>query len=367
MAATPVPVGIIGCGFISGIYLETCRRMRVLEPVACADLVMGRAEVAAREHGLRACTVEELLANPRIELVINLTVPKAHAEVDLAAIAAGKSVYQEKPLAVTRADGRRVLDAARERGVLVGSAPDTFLGAGAQTCRKLIDAGAIGKPVAATAFLLCAGHESWHPDPEFYYQVGGGPMLDMGPYYLTALVNLLGPIRRVTGSARISFPQRTITSQKKRGRKIPVETPTHLAAVMDFACGAVVTVVMSFDTQKHTLPRIEIYGSEGTLSVPDPDRFGGPVRIGRRRQEWEDVELTHGYAANSRGVGAADLAMALRGRRGHRASGELSYHVLDAILAVAEASSSGRHVELGSICERPAPLPTGLADGELDA
>ena len=206
MAVEPVRTGIVGCGNICGIYLKNCKAMEVLDLVACADIVMDRAEAAAKEHGIEARSVEDLLADPRIELIVNLTVPKAHAEVDLAAIAAGKSAYQEKPLAVTREDGRKVLEAASKAGVLVGGAPDTFMGAGIQTCRKLIDDGAIGRPVAASAFMLCGGHESWHPDPEFYYEPGGGPMLDMGPYYLTALVNLLGPVRRVTGSTQISFP-----------------------------------------------------------------------------------------------------------------------------------------------------------------
>ena len=366
MAREPVKAGIVGCGNISEIYLKNCKAMEILDLVACADLVSERAEAAAAKHGIEARSVEALLADPEIELVVNLTIPKAHAEVDLAAIAAGKCAYQEKPLAITRENGRKVLEAARDAGVLVGGAPDTFLGAGIQTCRKLIDDGAIGQPVAVSAFMLCAGHESWHPDPEFYYELGGGPMLDMGPYYLTALVNLLGPICRVTGSTQISFPERTITSDKKKGKKIVVETPTHHAGVMDFASGVVGTIITSFDVQAHTLPCIEIYGSEGTLGVPDPNGFGGPVRLRRRGQDWQEVALTHGYAENGRGVGAADLAMALRTGRKHRASGELNFHVLDVMLAFEDASKTGKHVELDSGCERPAAMPTGLAFGQLD-
>ncbi len=366
MAVEPVRMGIVGCGNISGVYLKNCKAMEVLDLVACADIVMDRAEAAAKEHGIEARSVEDLLADPRIELIVNLTVPKAHAAVDLAAIAAGKSAYQEKPLAVTRQDGREVLEAARQAGVLVGGAPDTFMGAGIQTCRKLIDDGEIGRPVAATAFMLCGGHESWHPDPEFYYEPGGGPMLDMGPYYLTALVNLLGPVRRVTGSTQISFPERTITSEKKHGKRIVVETPTHHAGVMDFESGAVGTIITSFDVQAHSLPRIEIYGSQASLSVPDPNGFGGPVRIRRRGEDWQEVELTHGYAENGRGVGAADLAMAFRTGRKHRACGELNYHVLDVMLAFEDASKTGRHVELESTCERPAAMPAGLELGQID-
>ena len=230
----------------------------------------------------------------------------------------------------------------------------------------LIDDGWIGAPVAATAFMLCHGHEGWHPDPEFYYEVGGGPMFDMGPYYLT--VALLGPVRRVTGSATISFPERVITSQPKSGKRVKVETPTHLAGVLDFKAGAVATIVTSFDVWAADVPRIEIYGTEGSLSVPDPNGFGGPVKVRRAgAAEWSDVPLTHGYAENSRGIGVADMANALRSGRPHRASGELAYHILDIMHAVHDASAEGRHIELKSTCERPAPLPLGLRPGTLDA
>jgi predicted dehydrogenase len=244
-----VKVGIIGCGNISGIYLKNCTQtFEILEVAACADLIHERAQAQAREYGVpKACSVEELLQDPKIEIVLNLTTPKAHYEVSKAALEAGKHVYVEKPLAVAREDGQAILELAKSKNLLVGCAPDTFLGAGLQTCRKLIDDGWIGEPVAATAFMTCHGHESWHPDPEFYYEIGGGPMLDMGPYYLTALISLLGPVDRVTGSSRITFPERTITSQPKYGKQIKVETPTHIAGVIDFASGAVGTIITSFD------------------------------------------------------------------------------------------------------------------------
>ncbi|MBI2941042.1 MAG: Gfo/Idh/MocA family oxidoreductase [Chloroflexi bacterium] len=363
-----VKIGIVGCGTISATYLRVARTFEVLDVVACADILVERAQARAAEYGVpTACTVEELLADPSIEVVVNLTIPRAHGEVALAAIAAGKSVYNEKPLAVTREEGQRILRGARERGVRVGCAPDTFLGGGIQTCRKLIDDGQIGEPVAAVAFMLGHGHESWHPDPDFYYQPGGGPMFDMGPYYLTALVNLIGPVRRVTGSARVTFPERTITSQPRYGTKIIVNTPTHIAGVMDFANGAVGTIITSFDVWGHNLPRIEVYGTEGSLSVPDPNGFGGPVRLRRLRgPEWTDVPLTHGYTENTRSLGVADLACALRSGRPHRASGDLAYHVLDVMHAFHDASREGRHVELASTCDRPAPLPVGLSAGTLD-
>ncbi len=364
----PVNVGVIGCGTISSIYLKNIPTFEILNIVACADLDMERARARAAEYGVpKACSVEELLADPQIELVINLTIPQAHAEVAMAALEAGKSVYNEKPLAVTREDGRRMLALAKNKGLLVGGAPDTFLGGGIQTCRRLIDEGAIGEPVAATAFMLSPGHERWHPSPEFYYQVGGGPMFDMGPYYLTALIALLGPVRRVTGSARITRPERTITSQPKYGQTITVEVPTHVAGVLDFAAGPVATIVTSFDVWAGMPPPIEVYGTAGSLVVPDPNTFGGPVLLRRAgEKEWAEVPLSHGYTENSRGLGVADMAYALRTGRPHRASGELTYHVLDLMHAFHDASEGDRHVYPESTCERPAPLPTGLAPGQLD-
>ena len=361
-------MGIVGCGTISGIYLKNARILEMIEVVACADIIPERAKARAEEFGVpRACTVDELLADPEIEIVVNLTVPKAHAEVALRAVRAGKSVYNEKPLTTERDEGKLLLKEAKERGVLVGGAPDTFLGAGIQTCRKLIDDGWIGEPVAATAFMLSHGHESWHPDPAFYYQRGGGPMFDMGPYYLTALVTLIGPVVRVTGSTRITFPERTITSKPKYGQKITVETPTHIAGVMDFANGAMGTIVTSFDVWGGNVPHIEIYGTEGTLSVPDPNGFGGPVRVRKAgSRDWTEVPHTHGYSENSRGLGVADMAYALRTGRKHRANGELAYHVLDIMHAFEEASVKGEHVRLESSCERPAPLPVALPYGQLD-
>lgn len=364
----PVKIGIIGCGTISGIYLKNAKILEAVEVVACADLILERAKARAQEFDVpKACTVEALLADPEIEIVVNLTIPKAHGEVALQAVRAGKSVYNEKPLTTERDEAKELLGEAKRRGVLVGGAPDTFMGAGIQTCRKLIDDGWIGEPVAATAFMLSRGHESWHPDPAFYYQRGGGPMFDMGPYYLTALISLIGPVARVTGLARATFPERIITSKPKYGEKITVETPTHIAGVMDFANGAVGTIVTSFDVWGGNVPCIEIYGTEGTLSVPDPNTFGGPVRIRRAgAKEWHEVPLTHGYSENSRGLGVADMAYALRTGRPHRASGELAYHVLDIMHAFHDASEKGAHIELESTCRRPAALPMGLRHGQLD-
>ncbi len=367
--STPVKVGLIGCGNISNIYFKAGKTFEMIDIVACADLLIERAQAKAEEHGIpKACTVDELLADPEIEIVMNLTIPKAHAEVAFKVIDAGKSVHNEKPLAVTREDGQKMLDMAKKKGVRVGCAPDTFMGAGIQTCRKLIDEGWIGEPVGATCFMMCPGHESWHPDPDFYYQVGGGPLFDMGPYYLTALVNLLGPVARVSGATRKTYPERLITSEAKFGTKITVNTPTHISTSLDFANGAIATMIMSFDIWAHQLPCIEIYGTQGTIVVPDPNGFGGVIKVRRgRAQDWSLMPHAFGYAENSRGIGVADMAYGLRSGRQHRANGELAYHVLDIMHSVLESSDQGKHMKVASTCERPAPLPMGLREGTLDA
>ncbi len=356
-----VKLGIIGCGKISGIYLKRCKEFDILSVVACSDLVRERAEAAAKEYSIpRSCTVDDMLADPEIEIIVNLTVPQSHAEVSISALEAGKNVYVEKPLAVEREQGQHMLQLAKEKRLLVGAAPDTFLGGGLQTCRKLIDDGWIGEPIGATAFLLIPGHESWHPDPEFYYKKGGGPMFDMGPYYLTALLSLLGPVKRVTGSDRITAVERTITSQPKYGQKIKVEVPTHVAGIFEFASGVIGTIITSFDVKGTQLPRVEIYGSRATLSVPDPNTFGGPVQIFcPDEKQWQKIPLTHGYAENYRGLGVADMASAIREGRKNRASGKMAYHVLDIMHAFHDASRTGRHIELQSSCERPEPLQIG--------
>lgn len=354
----PVKVGVVGCGNISDIYFQTAKRLDILEVAVCADLNLERAQTKAAEHGIpKACSVAELLADPDIRIVVNLTIPKAHFEVCQAALDAGKHTYVEKPLALTREQGQTLLKTAKAKNLRVGGAPDTFLGAGLQACRKVIDDGLIGEPVAATAFMLGHGHETWHPDPEFYYKPGGGPLFDMGPYYLTALVALMGPITRIAGSAQKSFPERTITSRPKHGQTITVETPTHIAGTADFAGGAVATLITSFDVWSSTLPPIEIHGTLGSLSVPDPNGFGGTVRVNRGGEGWEDVPLTHGFAENSRGLGVADLAYAIREDRPARASGDLTYHVLEAMWGFLDSSEQSRYYAMQSTVERPAAMP----------
>jgi predicted dehydrogenase len=354
-------VGVIGCGKISGIYLENGAVFDDVEMVACSDLVLERAVAQAEAYGVtKACTPEELLADEEVEIVLNLTVPTVHAEVSMAALEAGKHVYTEKPLAVSLKDGRRMLDLAEERDLLIGCAPDTFLGGGLQTCRKVVDEGTIGEPVAVTAFMLNHGPEDWHPNPDFFYQPGAGPMFDLGPYYLSTLTTLMGPVRRVTGSARVTFPERKITSEPHAGASITVNTPTHVAGVMDFEGGPVGTLVTTFDVWSEDQSRIDLYGTEGTLSLPDPNTFGGPVRLWRSGENaWSEIPLTHPYTENSRGLGLADMAQALRSGRQPRASGELGMHVLEVIHAFLDSSERGEHVEVDSTFERPEALPAG--------
>ena len=361
-------VGIIGCGVIAKVYADKLNALPFIDLVACADIDAERASAFAQENSIpRALSVDGLLADRDIDVVVNLTIPQAHVSVSRAAIDNGKSVFSEKPLALTVEEGRGLVAAARAANVRIGCAPDTFLGGGLQTCRGLIDSGAIGEPVAANGFMLSPGPEGWHPRPQIFYEYGAGPMFDMGPYYFTALVMLLGPARRITGSARITHTQRTIGSEPLKGQKIDVQVPTHVASVVDFVSGPVATLVTSFDVQASRNRWIEIYGTEGTLSVPDPNTFGGPVQIKRHsRDEWHDVPLTHGNAQQSRGIGLADMVRGAQLDRPHRASGELALHVLDLMESSIRASQLGAHVTLQTTCTRPAALPAGLPDDSLD-
>jgi len=358
-SSSRVRVGVVGCGVISGIYFQNLTKFAAVEVVACADLNPALPKAVAEKYpGIQAMTTEELLADSSIDIVLNLTQPKFHNQMMKAGVAAGKHVYGEKPLSVEFEEAAELMTLAEQAGVRVGCAPDTFLGAGIQTCREVIDSGAVGEPIGATAFFTSHGVESWHPAPGFYYERGGGPMLDMGPYYLTALVNLLGPAKSVSGSARISFPERTITSEPLNGTKIEVETPTHISGTVDFASGAIATVLTTFDTWGAKLPFIEIYGSEGSLSVPNPNNFGDPVQIlTRAKGEWEDVPYSRPFSENSRGLGVADMAASITAGEPHRASGALALHVLEALHAFTWSSDSGRRFDLTTTCDRPAPLP----------
>lgn len=349
-------IGMIGCGNIAAQYLASFPVLPDVELVAVADLDPERARALAAEHeGVRALTVDELLVDEAVDTVLNLTIPAAHAEIDLRAIAAGKNVYSEKPFAVDTADGAAVLAAAAEKGVLVGSAPDTVLGTGTQTARAVIDAGKIGTPVAATATMLTPGHERWHPNPDFYYTPGGGPLLDMGPYYIHALVTLLGPVSAVIGAGSRSRDEREIGSGPRAGQRIPVSIDTHITGVLVHASGALSTLVMSFDAVATSARPIEVHGTEGSLAVPDPNRFEGEVSLHRLGDEaWTDVPVSAGYADAGRGIGLQDMAV-----RGSdlRASGRLGQHALEIMNAVLASSASGARIEIASTVERPEAVP----------
>ncbi|MEM7331283.1 MAG: Gfo/Idh/MocA family oxidoreductase [Chloroflexota bacterium] len=362
----PLKVGVIGVGNISGIYLKNSKWLKDIDVVAVADLRMDAAKARADEYDIpQTMTVEEMLASDEIDLILNITNPNAHAQVALAAVSAGKSVYSEKPLTLTRDEGKAVLQKAAENNVLVGCAPDTFLGAGHQTARKLIDDGAIGTPVAASAFMMGWGMEMWHPNPEFYFKSGGGPMFDMGPYYLTDLIFMLGPVKQVTGMVTTGRKQRTITSQPLAGQIIDVEVPTHVTGLLEFESGAIGTIITSFDAAGANVPRIEIHGTAGSISVPDPNIFGGSVMLKKPGEDWAEVEHTHIYDENSRGLGLADMAAAIKNGRSHRANGELAYHVLDLMHAFHDAAEQQQHITIESSCKRPSPMPQGLAYGEV--
>ncbi|MCY4355445.1 MAG: Gfo/Idh/MocA family oxidoreductase [Truepera sp.] len=349
-------IGVIGAGDISSTYLRAGKLFPELAFQAVADLERDRADARAREFGIESVSVELLLANPDIDLILNLTTPAAHFEVSLAALEAGKGVYSEKPLAISMRDGKCLLERARSLGLPLGCAPDTFLGAGLQTCRSAIDKGLIGRPLAATAFFMSSGPESWHPNPYFFFQPGAGPLFDMGPYYLTALVHLVGGVRRVGAFAGAGRVERVAAS----GEVIPVNTPTHITTSLEHEGGAISTLVTSFDVQTSDLPRIEIYGTEGTLDVPDPNGFGGPARIRRGRDdEWEDLELINPYTEQSRGLGLAELIRAQSVGAPPRASSDLALHVLELMeLALASAESATALVP-STRPERPRPLAAG--------
>ncbi|QYC45225.1 1,5-anhydro-D-fructose reductase [Nonomuraea coxensis DSM 45129] len=354
----PLNVGVVGCGAISAQYLRTIDRLPGLRLAAVADLDPGRAAAAvAPWPGTPVLPVADLMADPGVDVVLNLTVPAAHAEVALQAIAAGKDVYCEKPLAANSADAARVLRAAEAAGVRVGCAPDTVLGTGTQTARKAVDDGLVGRPVAATATMVTPGHERWHPNPDFYYVPGGGPLLDMGPYYVTSLVTLLGPVTSVIGAASRLRGKRTIGSGPRRGEEIPVSVDTHVTGVLVHESGALSTLVMSFDAAATKAPNIEVHGERGSLVVPDPNHFDGVVRLsGVGDEGWRDLPESAGYVAAGRGVGLADLATTPAGQE-PRAGGTLAFHVLDVMESLLASAASGAAVTVASTCERPPAVP----------
>lgn len=373
-----VKLGIVGCGNISDAYLRGAARSELVAVKAVTDLVPELAAKRAREYGVAALSFEDLLADPEIAIVINLTVPLAHAETSHRAIEAGKHVYSEKPLAATFAEGRELAAAAQAKGVRIGCAPDTFFGAGHQAARYAIDEGAIGRVVGGAVCFAGPGMEGWHPNPSFFFKRGGGPVLDIGCYPITQLVNCIGPVASVVAHASRAQETRTVTSEPRRGEVIEVEVPTTVNGVLEFATGASVSFTVSWDIWKHARLPIEIYGAEGSLLNPDPNFFGGPTRISARNGDWRDLDLSAhpfgaptrknnagGDVADYRMVGVFDLACAIAAGRPHRASGDLALHVLEVMEALERSSVEGRRIRIATICERPAPVPLGAGEEVL--
>lgn len=370
----PIKLGIIGCGNISDAYLKGAARSKLIAVKSCTDLVPEAAKAKAATYGIAAVPLETMLADPEIDILINLTVPMAHAEVSHRAIEAGKHVYSEKPLAATLAEAREVTAAARAKGVRIGSAPDTFLGAGHQAVRRAIDEGRVGRIVAGAVCFATHGMESWHPNPTFFFKKGGGPVLDIGVYPVAQLVNLLGPVESVTSHASRGFQTRTVTASDSalRGQVIEVEVPTTVNGILAFANGANVAFTASWDIWKHTRQPIELYGTEGSILNPDPNFFGGTPRLSQEAGDWQDLpieahpfgvpnrELRSGaMVADYRIIGVLDMARAIREGRPHRANGDFALHVLEVLEALERSSVEGRHIRIESICERPEPVPLG--------
>jgi predicted dehydrogenase len=374
-ARSPLRVGVVGCGNISDIYLLNAPRFRDIVVTACADLNSKAAERQAERYAIDARSVEDLLKSDDVDIVLNLTIPEAHVGVSLQAIKAGKHVYSEKPLATRVTDGEAIVAAAKAKGLRVGAAPDTVLGAGIQEARALIDAGAIGKPLTGLAAVMSHGMEHWHPNPSFFFRPGAGPVFDMGPYYLSALVTLLGPVASVQAAGQIGFEERVVTTPTSpaQGESIKVETFTNVHALLDFASGAHVTLLASWDVWKHSISPIELHGQKASLRLPDPNWFGGNVLIAGKDEDWRTIHTdsktfgkknwpaTGPKFANDRGLGLADMARAIIDGRPHRASGDIALHVLAVMAGILEAATEGRRTPIALRCERPIPL------GEADA
>lgn len=362
MSELRTKVGIIGAGDIFPAYARGLKAQPGIELVAVADLRPEAAALGAAEAGIRACSLPGLLAG-EAEIIVNLTPPAVHRAVGEQVLAAGHHLYTEKPLAASFADGCALLEAAARAGRQIGCAPDTFLGAAGQAARAWVDGGQLGRIVAGQANMMERGPDDWHPNPTFFYGPGAGPLLDMGVYYLSQLVQLLGPVGRVSGMARTSWRTRVVPRGLRQGERIAVHTPTHVVAGLDFESGAFVTLTTSFDVWKHQAPQLELYGELGSLALPDPNGFDGPVKHCQADGDWQALTPPPGSTGRQRGIGVADMAAALREARAPRASGELGLHVLEIMDAVLRAADSGQAQALHTRCERPAPL----ADDEVMA
>ena len=357
-------VGIIGCGNISSAYLRLAPLFRGLEMRAVADLNMDTARARAEEFGLKARSVADLLGADDIDVVVNLTIPEAHFEVTRSILYAGKHAYSEKPLVLTLQEGEVLRALANARGLRVGSAPDTFLGGAHQLARRVLDDGAVGRIISGTAHVMSRGMEHWHPNPDFFFKPGAGPMLDIGPYYVTNLIQLLGPVVRVAALTNAAFDERRITSAPRAGEIVSVETPTNIHALLDFAGGATVTLSTSWDVTAHRHGPMELYGTEGTLFLPDPNFFGGTVELGVPGADIKPVDIwehpfgipNHDGRANYRVAGLAEMAAALVEARPHRCSLDLALHAVDVMTSVLRSGEEGAFVALSTTCDRPALL-----------
>lgn len=364
-------VGMVGVGCISGIYLKNFHEtFKDVKLIAVCDLIKERAEKAQKEYNIPKIydTMEQLFADPEIDIVLNLTRPYEHFEVSKAALLAGKHVYSEKPLGATFEEGTELVRLAEEKGLWIGGAPDTFMGAGIQTCRKFIDDGKLGEVIGGRCVMAHHGVESWHPDPDFYYQFGGGPLLDMGPYYITALINLLGEVKSVFGVSKTTFKERLITSKSHNGEIIKVNVPTHYETLITFASGATVSFLTSFDIYSFDHPAIQLYGTKGNLIVPDPNHFDnmcGMSFADGKGGEKTDLQLEFGYSENSRCLGLADLAAAIEQGRTPRASYLQTYHVLEVMTGIMKSAETGKVYEMTTHFKREEPMNPLLPKGAL--
>lgn len=350
---SPLKIGIIGCGSISSTYFKNLEDLEELSIIACADIDLERARSIGKQFDVsKIYTVKELLNDKDIDLVVNLTVPKAHYEISREIIRSKKHLYSEKPLAIDRKEGNELINSAKEQGVLVGCAPDTFLGTGIQTGIKFINERVIGDPIAGSISMFTAGHERWHPSPGFFYLKGGGPVFDMGPYYLTALIAILGPVKMVSSLSKRTYDHRS--SAIHTDMKFPVEIDTHVSGILEFHNGAIVSLTMSFDVWGSEMPRIEIYGTQGTISLPDPNQFDGPVKIKVGTSKWTENKLVN--TGPGRGIGIIEMSAAIRENRYSRVDGSLANHVLDIMQSLEESSDSGSSINIGSSCKKPDPV-----------
>ena len=360
-------VGIIGCGNISQIYFTNSKKLSAIDLVACSDLDMEKAQGKAEEHEVEAITLEEMYSHSEIQLIINLTIPAAHYEVGKHCLENGKHVYSEKPFTMTVFEAKELNDLAKSKGLRIGSAPDTFLGGSHQACRRIIEDGYLGTITNGFAFMTCGGHESWHPAPEFYYQPGGGPLWDMGPYYITALINMLGPVKTVQAIGNIAQQHRTCTSESRHGDTIEVNVTTHYTANLQFANDAVITLITSFDVVAGPkLPNIVLNGTEASLQIPDPNGFGGEIKLGNRETGQQTYPVLYKNCDNARALGVADMADAIENNRPHRCSAELVTHVVEVMESIDKAVETATLIKLETTCKQPAIMPVTKLNGSFE-